>query len=272
MKLKPFFDNHPIFHYEEFVEQMRSLGIARPASWRRQLSYHQTTGTLIHIRRSLYAVNPTPAKERAFWIDPYLIAGKAIPDAVIAYHSALELHGLAYTSFEEFTYLAHKLNKPFTYQSQRFRSINFPKSLVNQGKEMHGVIELERQGIVIKITNIERTIVDLLDRPDLGGGWEEIWRSLDHVIHFDVAKLVEYALLLNNATTIAKVGFFLENRPQHLAVDLHFINLLLPHVPKQPHYMNRDRRGKGKYFAKWQLIVPLEIIEQQWEEPHADDI
>jgi hypothetical protein len=56
------------------------------------------------------------------------------------------------------------------------------------------------------------------------------------------------------------------------AVEPKFIEQLLPHIPKQPHYMNRDRRGKGKYFKKWQLIVFLEIIEQKWEEPHVDDI
>jgi predicted transcriptional regulator of viral defense system len=271
MKLRPFFENHPVFHYEEFVEYMRSLGVTQVANWRRQLSYHQKTGTLIHIRKALYAVNITPSKPD-IWIDPFLIAGKAIRGAIIAYHSALELHGFAYSTFEEFTYLANKPIKPFTYQSQRFRSIISPKTLVKGGNEMHGVINFERQGLTIKLTSLERTIVDLLDRPDLGGGWEEIWRSLDHIVHFNAEKLVEYTLLLNNATTVAKVGFFLENRPKHLAVEPKFIEQLLPHIPNQPHYMNRDRRGDGKYFKKWQLIVPLEIIEQKWEEPHVDDI
>ena len=44
--------------------------------------------------------------------------------------------------------------------------------------------------MTIKITSLERSIVDILDRPDLGGGWEEVWRSLDNVTLFDVNKII----------------------------------------------------------------------------------
>ena len=92
------------------------------------------------------------------------------------------------------------------------------------------------------------------------------------MLHFDPKKLINYALLLNNATTVAKVGFFLDQRPEHLKIDPKYINKLLPHVPKQKHYLNRSQRTKGKYIEKWRLIVPLEIIERQWEEPHVNDV
>jgi len=80
------------------------------------------------------------------------------------------------------------------------------------------------------------------------------------------------ATLLKNSTTAAKVGYFLEQRPAHLAVDRKYIQQLLSLIPKQPHYMNRSRQGEGKYIEKWQLIVPLEIINKTWEEPNAENI
>lgn len=272
MKIKPFFESHPIFRFEEFTQFMQEQGINQAASWRQHLSYHHKARNLIHIRKFLYAVKPASIAEEEFWIDPYLIAGKAATDAILGYHTALELHNLAYTTFEELTFLTAQPNKPFTYQNQRFRSIYFPKSLVTKNQASNNVKLMQRQGVSIKVTNPERTIVDILDRPDLSGGWEEIWRSLDHVIHFDPAKLIEYTLLLNNATTVAKVGFFLEQRPTHLKVDPSYIEQLLPHIPKQKHYLNRSQRTKGKYIEKWRLIVPLEIIERQWEEPNANDV
>jgi hypothetical protein len=45
-------------------------------------------------------------------------------------------------------------------------------------------------------------LVDVLDRPDLSGGWEEIWRSLETIEYFDLDEIVAYARLLDNATTI----------------------------------------------------------------------
>ncbi|MBA3662254.1 MAG: hypothetical protein H0W64_11020 [Gammaproteobacteria bacterium] len=79
-------------------------------------------------------------------------------------------------------------------------------------------------------------------------------------------------MLLKNATTIAKTGFFLEQRPSHFAVDENQLKKLVPYIPKQPHYMNRDQQGKGKLFEKWQLIVPLAIVNRTWEEPDVPNI
>ena len=272
MKTRVFFDSHAVFRQEEFTLFMQEQGLNRAASWRQSLNYHHKSGTLIHLRRFLYAVKPISINEKDFWIDPFIIAAKATKDSILAYHTALEFHGLAYTTFEELIYFSNTPSKPFTYQGQRFRAVTVPKKLMTKKQKDYGVEIIQRQGIKIKITCLERTLVDLLDRPDVGGGWEEIFRSFEHVTHFNSEKLVLYALLLGNATTIAKVGFFLEHRLSHLAVEKHVIDRLLPFIPKQPHYMNREQRGKGKYFEKWKLIVPLEITEKKWEEEDVEDI
>lgn len=269
MKIKLFFETHPVFRYEEFSAFMISAGITRSASWRQQLSYHQKAGHLIHIRKLLYAVKPMLSKEQ--WIDPYLIASKATTDAIIAYHTALELHGVAYTTFNEFTFLVSRQISSFDYENQHFRVVMQPKALLQGNHINYGVEVTHRSGLSIKLTCLERTIVDVLDRPDLGGGWEEIWRSLDNVTQLNTERLIEYALLLNNATTIAKVGYFLEQRPSYFSLEQRHLEKLLTHIPKQPHYMSRDS-GEGKYIEKWQLIVPLTIINRAWEEPDVENI
>lgn len=269
MKVKQFFETHPVFRYEEFAAFMKSLGTHRPESWRQQLGYHHKEGHLLHVRKLLYAVKPWVSQ--SLWIDPYLIASKATTDAILAYHTALELHGIAYTTFNEFMFLSTQKILPFQYEAQRFRPIQQPKILIESGNTESGMETMKRSGMTIKLTSLERTIVDVLDRADLGGGWEEIWRSLDNVTKLDIDKLISYALLLKNATTIAKVGYFLEQRPAHFAVDINQLKKLLPLIPKQPHYMSRDQ-GKGKLIEKWQLIVPLSIINRTWEEPYVENI
>ena len=71
---------------------------------------------------------------------------------------------------------------------------------------MFGVISRKRSGVELRVTNFERTFVDVLDRPDLTGSWEEIWRSLESIEFFDLDQVVEYVLLLENATTAARWG------------------------------------------------------------------
>jgi hypothetical protein len=55
-------------------------------------------------------------------------------------------------------------------------------------------------------------------------------------------------------------------------IEKNVIEKLLPHIPKQTHYMNREERRGGKYFEKWRLIVPLSIVNRLWEEPNVENI
>ncbi len=107
-------------------------------------------------------------------------------------------------------------------------------------------------------------MVDVLNRPALSGGWEEIWRSLESVEFFDLDKVVEYALLLGNATTAAKVGFFLEQHREPLMVEEKHLKPLHDLLPKQPHYLDRDKRKSGRLASKWNLVVPRELFERTW--------
>jgi len=131
---------------------------------------------------------------------------------------------------------------------------------------MFGVVRHKRSGAELRVTSLERTLVDLLDRPELTGGWEEIWRSLESIEFFDIEQIVEYVLLLENATTAAKVGFFLEQHKEDLMVDNRHLEPLRKLRPRQPHYLIRGKRKHGRWMKKWNLMVPDEILNQSWGE------
>jgi predicted transcriptional regulator of viral defense system len=108
--------------------------------------------------------------------------------------------------------------------------------------------------------------VDLLDRPVFGGGWEEIWRSLEAVEFFDIDKVIDYARLLGNSTTAAKVGFYLEQHQKELMVDDNHLERLRECIPKQPTYMSRN--VSGRLVKKWNLVVSEQILDRSWEETY----
>ena len=105
-----------------------------------------------------------------------------------------------------------------------------------------------------------------MDRPDLTGSLEEIWRSLELVEFFDLDKVVEYVLLLENATTAAKVGFFLEQHGETLMVQDVHLKALQKLRPRQPHYFDRARRKDGRLVKQWNLVVPSAVIKRSWAE------
>jgi len=253
----------PVLLHEEVVALFPSKNERTRESL---VAYHVRKGRLLRVRRGLYAVVPPGAQPGGFSPDPYLLAAKMAPDAALAYHTALEVQGKAHSVSERFLFLTKTRAHPVTFRSLEFKSVRHPARLLALNRESFGIQKADRSGVPIRVTGLERTMVDALDRPDLGGGWEEIWRSLESVEYFDLEKVVEYALLLGNATTVAKVGYFLDQHRQTLMVEDVHLEPLRSHRPKRPHYMDRSRRGNGRLVSEWNLVVPVYVAERSWEE------
>lgn len=137
----------------------------------------------------------------------------------LLYHTALEFHGRAYSGFYELQYLTGRAARSVTFRGSRFRPVRLPKVLLNTGNARFGVEHHGRGGQTLDIVGLERALVDVLDRPNFCGGWEEVWRSLEMVEFFDLDQAIAYALLLDNATTTGKVGWFLELHRESLMVE-----------------------------------------------------
>ena len=262
-----FLITHPVFTVDELEQYQHRIG--SESKWTRKslLAYHRKQGHIIQIRRGLYAAVPAGVEPETFSPDPYLIAGKMSKDAVLSFHTALELQGCAYSIFNEYYYLTRANIQPVEFRGMHFRSVRFPKALSRNGKEGSCVKDIDLYGVSVNVATLERTLVDLFHKPEFGGGWEEIWRSLEMASYFDLDEVVRYALLLENATTIAKVGYFLQQNSKRLMVKTEHLEPFQKHKPKQPHYMDRKYNGDSHLIKEWNLIVPDYIADRAWEEP-----
>jgi len=264
VKLTGFFAKHPVFTIEELDRFLALRGTRNSRTRDTLLAHHQRHGHILRVRRRLYVAVPPDGEASTCPVDPYLLAAKMTDDAVLGYHTALEFHGRAHSAFERFYYLTARRSVPLTFRACQFHSVVFPTALRAAGRHDFGVMQAERLGIEIRVTSLERTLVDLLDRPHYGGGWEEIWRSLESVEFFDLDMVVRYALLLSNATTVAKVGLFLQQHRDVLMVDEAHLSPLRERRPKQPHYLDRGDRRSGRLVAEWNLVVPVDVLERAW--------
>lgn len=266
MKHDEFFRKNPVFTGEDLAKHLSLQGKSDGRTQEALLAYHQKAGRIVRIRRGLYAVIPKGASKGLFSVDPFLVASKLSPDSVLTHHTALEFHGKAYSLFSHIIYSASRPLGSISFQSHVFRGTKFPHALESQGKAHTGVLIAEHAGINLRVSSLERALVDTLDRPDLSGSWEEIWRSLESVEFFNLDKVIEYTLLLKNATTGAKVGFFLEQHRAQLMVEDQHLKMLHDIRPRQAHYLDRSRRKRGRLVTKWNLVVPVEVLERTWGE------
>ncbi len=272
MDAKAFFNQHVIFRFEEFLaaaEKEDGLSVATANNVRTMLHRYCKNGKLLNVRKGLYVVVSSQTYQSNI-INPFLVIGKATDDAVIAYHSALESHNIAYTDFNEHMYITCHQTSDFFFQNQQYHAIYHKEhDLNNIAKD--GIETITVMGTGIRRTSLARTVVDVLNRPNVSGGWEEIVRSLDRVTSFDASFAISYALSLGRASIAAKLGYFLENQSQYFRVDSSILNQLLINIPKQPYYIDRSTIGKSIFFKKWQIIVPKYLHERQWEEPNELD-
>jgi len=266
MKLNEFLSQHAVFTVDELDRFLSARGSGKPNTRKSLLTYYRKQGRIIPVRRGLYATVPLGGDPASSPVDPYLVAAKMTADAVLAYHTALEFHGKAYSVHTRLYYVSTSKSLPLKFQAHEFVRAPVPHPLRAKGKEMFGVTSHKRSGVELRVTNLERTFVDVLDRPDLTGSWEEIWRSLESVEFFDLDQVIEYVLLLKNATTTAKVGFFLQQHKETLMVEDTHLNPLRKMRPRQPHYFIRGKRKGCQWVKDWNLLVPVEILNKSWGE------
>lgn len=266
-----FFQAHPVFTTSEFYDFLQHRGSSEnPQTRRNLLQYFRRRGAISPIRRGIYFSVPPGSDQKSYPVDGYLLAAKLAEDAVLSYHAALELHGRSYSVHNQFPYLTkkHPAGRIFTFQGMQFRSVEPPTGLVRAGKEDFGISKVDRLGQDVRVTSLERTLVDVIDRPKLSGGWEEIWRSLETIPYFDIDQIIEYALLLGKRKTIAIVGLYLEQHAKELMVTDTQLAILEQKRPAEPQYVTkRTSTERGKLVSRWNLVVPEAIITRSWEEP-----
>ena len=266
IKHEAFFRRHPVFTGEELSEHLSSNGDVAERTQESLIAYHTRAGRLLRVRRGLFAVVPPGADGATHPVDPYLVAAKLTRDSVLSHHTALEFHGRAYSMWRLVTYSASRPVENLTFRSHVFQGTRFPEALRRLGKEHFEVLTRDRAGAPIRVTSLERTLVDVLDRPRQSGGWEEVWRSLESVEFFNLDRVVEYTLLLDNSTTASKVGYYLEQHREELMVEERHLRPLRERRPRQPHYLDRNRRGPGSLAADWNLVIPSEVAGRSWAE------
>jgi predicted transcriptional regulator of viral defense system len=266
MKPVDYFAAHPVFRFESFASAHRKGARRKATASLAALKHHIRAGNLLRVRRGLYVLVPRGQTPESLAVDPCVLASQLAPDAIVAYHAALQFHGRAHSLSRKIPFLTCTKTKPFSFRGSEFVPVPVPPPLRKLRGQGGGIVERVRDGVSVRVTTLERTLVDVLDSPRHGGGWEEIWRSLESVEFFDIDAITDYVFRLDSAVAVAKVGFYLEQHRETLMVEDRHLERLRKRAPARPAYLERGKREPGKLVSRWNLVVPERVLNRTWAE------
>lgn len=273
--LTVFLEREPVFTRVELVAYLSERGEARAGEraglW---LDRWQQRGTIVEVRRSpgLYSVVRPGADPERFQPRPYLVATKMTPDAVVSHRSAMAFQGCGHSVWCHFVYSAAEPAPPLTYRAAGYEGVPFPAALTDAGHPMWGVESVAYGGGRVRVTSLERTLVDVLAQPLLGGGWEEIWRAASPSKVPDIAKVAAYTKLLDDAALRARVGFYVAQHQALWQLPDKALDLFRDDSPAHPYYLDPADHDPAELVGEWDLVVPKWVMEQDWEELNSYSI
>ena len=252
-KLEEVFVRHPILTLEAWAEFLG--GPHKKAQARDRAKYYCGTGRLRLLTRGLYAVVPPGADPEHFLPDPYLVAAALRGDAILSHHTALDLLGRAHSVFHLFPYLTRRPRRALRFGGMEWRAVAHPTALVKARKTDLGVVAVDRQGVVLRVTGAERTLVDGFMGLRWVGGLEEHVESAGGFRDLDLDFIAAYLKVLDQGILYAAVGWFLERYPEVADGPDAFLEQLEKQIPKRPLYLGGRQRG-GRLEPRWNLVIP----------------
>lgn len=241
------------------LEEAQDILGSSSGAIRRLLSDLVKKRWLIRLLPGKYLIVPLSAGEEGEYSENwYVIAKNLIEPAPyhIAYFSALDVHEMTTQPVMTVYISTPNKKRPKKIFGATFRFVYVPQT------ELWGVEDVwVTPNQKVKVSDLERTIIDCLDRPDLCGGISEVakgvWTKRNNI---DYQKLIEYVgRLQRKQKSVAKrLGFLLETYEIGSAETLSELKRFL-----SPGYTVLDPSlgPHGRFVSSWKVQVNVDPEE-----------
>ncbi len=201
-------------------------------------------GLVRKIRRNMYScVNPATGELVA---SRYQIACAVSSSAYLSHHTAFEFHGVAHQVYYEMYVGSLARFRDFEFGGITYRRVA-PKIEL-------GVVE-PRNTEGVRVTDLERTVVDSINDFEKIGGFEELLHCLSAIHYLNEDRLKTYLDAYGTQVLYQKVGFLLEQFRQDLHLSQAFFDYCKSKVGNSTRYLSKEAIYGGVYNRKWGLVV-----------------
>jgi predicted transcriptional regulator of viral defense system len=184
-------------------------------------------------------------------LNPLLAGSALVTPYYYGYATANAHYGLT-TQMSAMTYIATTTKKPtFQWKNNQFKFVTLAR------RKFFGFTTVTVQGTEVKMAELEKAVVDSLDKPKHAGGMEEVVRVLYRAFHrVNMKKLIDYSSRVKSHAASQRLGFLLdfladEGLVRRIPVQLR--DKLLTQVGDAIEYIGPREPG-GRYSREWHVI------------------
>ena len=228
------------FTREEAAERIGNIRTADSI-----LQSYKKRGLIDSVRRNLYvAINP---ETDAPVCNAFEIASGISEDGTISHHSAFEYYGMANQIYNEIYVSSDKRFASFEYNGKTYLRVapNMKCGVTVNGR--------------IRVTDLERTIIDSIKDFHKIGGLEELLNCLDMATFVNEKTMIEYLDEIDIFGVWQKCGFLLSLFPNMKISDT-FFDICKEKSKKHPRYLYEElREEKTAFIPDWNLFVPVNL-------------
>lgn len=183
--------------------------------------------------------------------NPLAVAAAVVADSYIGWWSAAAFHGFT-TQMPATVFVAvKKQTKARIVEDTEIRFVTIP------ARKFFGARAYDVYGRSVTISDLEKTVIDCIDRPDIAGGPAELTRIVHAAMtEIDQHKLLDTALQTKSTSMLQRLGFLTDLVERPLSDDLRAG--LRDSIPKSTRsvFGRQDRRGGDVGYVKdWGLFV-----------------
>lgn len=202
------------------------------------------------VRKNIYsAVNPVTGQIVA---TRYQIACAITDTAYISHHSALEYYGLANQVFYEVYVSSETKFNSFEYGHMTYKYV--------ASRMQEGIVDAKNT-TGVRITDLERTVIDSIRDYNKIGGFEELLNCLEGIHYIDESKLIEYLAIYNTQGLYQRVGYLLQHYQDEMQLSNNFIDYCKDKIGKSRRYLLNDSNVRNIYSSEWKLMIPEGIFK-----------
>jgi predicted transcriptional regulator of viral defense system len=237
-----------------YTEALKALPGSKESAVRELLSDMTKRGLLMRLKEGIYYLIPYEKDPEKFMPDWHLIAEYLVNGAeyYIGYYSALQIHNLITQPSLKEQIVVSKQQRPSTI---RIKNVPF-QFIYHNSKHFFGAKKMWIDSFhKVLCSDLEKTIVDCLFKPDYGAGIVEIARAIYITRQkIDFEKLLDYTRKFESQAVIKRLGFILEL----LEIENDIISQLQKDRTESFVLLDTELPKSGKMISRWSIQQNLE--------------